>query len=85
MPHGQAPTPDRDPSGERLGWPATPEESYGLAETEDGKLVSVSLWDSAGQAQQANELAASWVRENLAGKVRLEGTPVGDFLFNENA
>jgi heme-degrading monooxygenase HmoA len=59
--------------------------SYGLAETEDGKIVSVSLWDSAGQAQQANDLAASWVRENLAGKVRLEGAHVGDFLFNENA
>ena len=54
-------------------------------ETEDGKVVSVSLWDSAGQAEEANDLAASWVRENLAGKVRLEGSHVGDFLFNENA
>jgi heme-degrading monooxygenase HmoA len=60
-------------------------KSYGLAETEDGKIVSVSLWDSAGQAQQANDLAASWVGKNLAGKVRLEGAHVGDFLFNENA
>jgi hypothetical protein len=56
-----------------------------VVETEDGKVVSVSLWDSAGHAEEANNLAASWVRENLAGRVRLEGAHVGDFLFNENA
>ncbi len=53
--------------------------AYGLAETQEGKVVSVSMWDSADQAQQANELAASWVSENLADRVRLEGTHVGDF------
>lgn len=60
-------------------------KSYGLAETAEGKIVSVSLWDSFAQAQQANDLAASWVGENLAGKVRLEGAHVGDFLFNEGS
>ena len=60
-------------------------KSYGLAETPEGKLVSVSLWESFGQAQEANDLAASWVGDNLAGKVRLESTQVGDFLFHENA
>lgn len=59
--------------------------AYGLAQTQEGKFVSVSLWESAEQAQQANELAASWVGENLAGKVRLEGTQVGDFMFYESA
>ncbi len=59
--------------------------AYGLAQTQGGKFVSVSLWDSGEQARQANELAASWVAENLAGKVQLEGTHVGDFLFYESA
>jgi heme-degrading monooxygenase HmoA len=59
--------------------------AYGLAQTQEGKFVSVSLWESAEQAQQANELAASWVGENLAGKVRLEDTQVGDFIFYESA
>ena len=59
--------------------------AYGLAQTPEGKFVSVSLWESAEQAQQANELAASWVSENLAGKVRLENTQVGDFMFYESA
>jgi heme-degrading monooxygenase HmoA len=60
-------------------------QAYGLAETQEGKMVSVSLWESAEQAQQANELAASWVKENLADRVRLESGQVGDFLFYETA
>jgi heme-degrading monooxygenase HmoA len=60
-------------------------KAYGLAETREGKLISVSLWDSDEQAQQANELAASWVGENLADRIRLESTQVGDFMFFESA
>ena len=59
--------------------------AYGLAQAQEGKFVSVSMWDSGEQAQQANDLAASWVAENLAGKVQLEDTQVGDFLFYESA
>ncbi|GAA3086282.1 hypothetical protein GCM10010464_57700 [Pseudonocardia yunnanensis] len=60
-------------------------KAYGLAETQEGKLISVSLWDSGEQARQANELAASWVSENLADRIRLESTQVGDFMFFESA
>ena len=60
-------------------------KAYGLAESQEGKLISVSLWDSGEQAQQANELAASWVSEKLADRIRLESTQVGDFMFFESA
>jgi heme-degrading monooxygenase HmoA len=59
--------------------------AYGLAETQEGKVVSMSLWDSREQAERANELAASWVKENIADRVRLEGAQVGDFMFYESA
>jgi heme-degrading monooxygenase HmoA len=59
--------------------------AYGLARSQDGKLISVSLWDSGDQARNANELAASWVQQNLADKAQLESTQVGDFLFYETA
>ena len=59
--------------------------AYGLAETQEGKLISVSLWDSGKQAHQANELAASWVSENLADRIQLESSQVGDFMFFERA
>ncbi len=60
-------------------------QAYGLAETQEGKLVSVSLWDSGEQAERASELAASWVEENIADRVRLESAQVGDFMFYESA
>ena len=60
-------------------------KAYRLAETQEGILISVNLWASAAQAQQANELAASWVTENLAHRIRLESTQVGDVLFVESA
>jgi heme-degrading monooxygenase HmoA len=31
-------------------------QAYGLAEAQDGKVISVSLWDSGDQAQKANEV-----------------------------
>ena len=60
-------------------------QAYGLAESEEGKLVSLSLWDSGDEADRANELAASWVKENIADRVRLESVQVGDFMFYESA
>jgi heme-degrading monooxygenase HmoA len=60
-------------------------KAYGLAETQEGTVVSVSLWESREQAEQANDLAASWVKENLTDRVQLESAQVGDFLFFENA
>jgi len=59
--------------------------AYGLAEAENGRIISMSLWDSGDQAQKANDLAASWVRENLADQIRLESAQIGDFLFYETA
>src|SRR3954454_2422661 len=60
-------------------------QAYGLAETGEGRMGSVSLWDSGEDGGLANELAAAWVRDNIADRVRLESTQIGDFLFYEAA
>ena len=60
-------------------------KAYGLTQNQEGKLVSVSLWESYEQAQRANELAVSWEEENLAGNIRLENTYVGDFTLDESS
>jgi hypothetical protein len=57
-------------------------QAYGLALTQEGKVVSMTLWESGEQAQQANELAASWVKDNLADRVQLESAQIGDFLIS---
>jgi heme-degrading monooxygenase HmoA len=57
-------------------------QAYGLALTQEGRVVSMTLWESGEQAQRANELAASWVKDNLADRVRLESAQIGDFLIS---
>jgi heme-degrading monooxygenase HmoA len=57
-------------------------QAYGLALTQEGKVVSMTLWASGEQAQRASELAASWVKDNLADRVQLESTQIGDFLIS---
>ena len=56
---------------------------YGLAKTGEAACVSISLWDSNGQAEAASLVVATLVREHLAGRVELRSTDVGDLAFFE--
>jgi Antibiotic biosynthesis monooxygenase len=56
---------------------------YGLALLDDGSVASVSVWETHAEAEAANVAAASWVAENLADRVELLSSHVGDFLFDE--
>jgi hypothetical protein len=56
---------------------------YGLILLDDGSIASVSIWETRDEAEAANASAASWVAENLADRVELQTTHVGDFLFDE--
>jgi hypothetical protein len=58
---------------------------YGLALLDDGKVASVSVWETHAEAEAANAMAADWVAANLAERVQLETTHVGDFFFDEGA
>jgi heme-degrading monooxygenase HmoA len=56
---------------------------YGLILLDDGSVASVSVWETHDEAEAANASAAGWVAENLADRVELRNTHVGDFLFDE--
>ncbi len=56
---------------------------YGLADTGNGTCLSISLWENRAQAEGAQLVAATWVREHLADKVELVTTQVGDLAFFE--
>jgi heme-degrading monooxygenase HmoA len=56
---------------------------YGLALLDDGSVASVSVWETHDEAEAANVAAADWVAANLADRVALQNTHVGDFLFDE--
>lgn len=47
----------------------------------DETLISFSAWESAEAAEAGSTAAASWVAENMADKVELEDTLIGEILF----
>jgi len=54
---------------------------YGLADLGDKKCLSLSVWETRDQAQAATPVAASWVKENLADRIELKSSSVGDLVF----
>ena len=55
--------------------------AYGVATTEDEFLISLSIWESAEQADAATAMAADWVAEHLADRVELQDDFIGDLAF----
>nr|MBA2600740.1 antibiotic biosynthesis monooxygenase [Actinomycetota bacterium] len=56
---------------------------YGLADLGEKKCVSLSLWETRKQADAAVPVAERWVRENIANRVDLRTTKIGDLAFFE--
>jgi hypothetical protein len=56
---------------------------YGLADLGDRKLVSVSLWETRKAADASVPVAERWDRENVATRVDLKTTQIGDLAFFE--
>ena len=51
--------------------------NYGLVDVGNRKVVAISIWETREQAQQSASMAASWVKDNLADRVRLVTTQIG--------
>ena len=52
-------------------------KSYSLIET-NGEILSVSAWESPEAAEAANTAAAQWVAENLADRIQLKESNIGE-------
>jgi len=59
--------------------------AYGVGRTDDDFVISLSIWESAEQAQAATATAAGWVDERLESRIELQDDYVGDLLFLEMA
>ena len=55
--------------------------NYGLVDAGNHKVVSISIWETREEAQKSAGMAASWVKENIADRVRLVTTHVGDLAL----
>lgn len=58
---------------------------YGLVNTGDHKVVSMTIWETREQAQKSASVAATWVRENVADRARLVTTSIGDLALFHGA
>jgi hypothetical protein len=56
--------------------------AYGVM-VQDGQIISMSAWNSEGDAKAADEAAKQWVSENLNAKV--VSSFVGDYAWLEFA
>jgi hypothetical protein len=56
---------------------------YEVGELDNGGVVSFSVWETADEALRAVQLAADWVKENLASRVRLREEHTGDVAWDD--
>ena len=56
---------------------------YEVGSLDNGGIVSFSVWDTADEAQHATDLAASWVKDNLADRITLREQHTGDLAWDE--
>jgi hypothetical protein len=55
--------------------------NYGLVDAGNNKVVSISIWETREAAQKSAALAGTWVKENIADRVHLVTTYIGDLAL----
>ena len=55
--------------------------NYGLVDAGDHKVVAISIWETREQAQKSDHMATTWVRENIADRVQLVTTYIGELAL----
>ena len=55
--------------------------NYGLVDAGDHKVVSISIWETRDEAQKSAQMATTWVKENVADRVHLVTTYIGDLAL----
>jgi heme-degrading monooxygenase HmoA len=58
---------------------------YSVLKIGDGEVMSISVWNSHKDAEEATGLAKDFVAENMADLISLEWNGVADAMFNANA
>jgi len=58
---------------------------YGLVDIGQNKVVSISIWETREEAHKSATMAANWVKENHADRVRLLTSYVGDLALFRGA
>lgn len=55
--------------------------NFGLVDAGNHKVVSISIWETREAAQKSVGMASTWVKKNIADRVRLVTTTIGDLAL----
>ncbi len=55
--------------------------NYGLVDAGDHKVVAISIWETRELAQKSEHMATTWVKDNVADRVRLVTTHIGELAL----
>jgi hypothetical protein len=55
--------------------------NYGLVDVGTHQLISISIWETREEALKSADMAATWVRQNIADRVHLVTTYIGDLAL----
>ena len=58
---------------------------YGLLDVGNNKVVAISIWETKDEAHKSANMAASWIQQNVADRVRLVTTSIGDMALFHGA
>jgi len=58
---------------------------YGLVDIGANKFVSISIWQTRDAAHESANIAAAWVKDNSADRVRLMNSYVGELALFHGA
>ena len=57
---------------------------YSLADVGRGEVTTISVWDSAQDAEAVSGVVGAWMQENLSGKVEMTYMAIGDVALLED-
>ena len=58
---------------------------HGLLDVGNNKVVAISIWETRDEAQKSAGMAATWVQANIADRVRLVTTQIGNLALFHGA
>lgn len=55
--------------------------NFGLVDAGSHKVISISIWETREAALKSASMAATWVSQNIADRVHLVSTYIGDLAL----
>lgn len=58
---------------------------YGVADLGNRQVCSITIWETREQAERSVNVASAWVSQNIADRVKLVNSHIGEFGFLHGA